>query len=158
MALKAANVVIGGLKSLRPKQPQIQQNYTPRPQARAHPNVSNAPRFAEVFGQHTSILKADAMARTIAERLVQISHRPMRTEQMQSFIQSARQAYVALAKGESVDSPTLTQFAQLLRGRLDMTQQQVDHILAQLTDLAKADDGTQNAFLVTGGNSLSLAA
>jgi len=158
MALKAADVVIGGLKSLRPKQPQVPQNYVPQPQARARPNVSNAPRFAEIFGQQTSILKADGMARTIADRLVQISHRPMRTEQMQSFIQVARQAYVSLAKGESAQSPAVTQFAQLLRGKLDMTQPQVDQVLGQLTDLAKADDGTQNAFLVTGGNALSLAA
>jgi hypothetical protein len=156
LAIKAADVVVRGFQSLRSSKQEAPQSSLPQTQTQARPDVSHAPRFAEVFNQQQSALKADPMAQTMAERLVQLSHHPMRTEEMEQFVLAARQAYLALANGEPAQSPTLTEFAQLLRGKLEMTQPQVDQVMAQLTEIARANEDVQNQFLLTGGESLSL--
>jgi hypothetical protein len=158
LAVKAADIFVRGLQSLRSSKEQAAQSNLPQPQAQARPDVSHAPRFAEVFNQQRSALNADPMARAIAGRLVQITHRPMRTEEMEQFVLAARQAYLALANGEPAQSPTLAQFAQLLRGKLEMTQPQVEHVMSQLTEIARANEDVQNRFLMTGGEALSLPA
>ena len=155
MALRAAGTVVRGIHALRANQ-QSQPQPTPRgPQAQRGPDLSNAPRFAEVMGQQTSIRNADAMARTVADRLVKVSHRPMRSDAMQNFIQTARKAFIDLSKGVE-GSEAVNDFKHTLRGRLEMTQPQIDQVMAQFTSMARGDQVDQSRFLLTGGSALTL--
>lgn len=152
----AAKSFLGGIKGRSEPKPVVPAQGQANHSSVRGINTANAPHFAEVLGKESAVLRAEPMARTIAQRIVKISHGGLRTEKMHQLIQLSRLAFLSLVNGGDAESAPVNDLRNFLAAEVGMKSNDIDDLLTQLTALAKAGPDVHDRFIKTRGASLSI--